>query len=613
MGRAAERRVLPVLAAATLACLLIGAGWAVYELSLHGILAVFEGPYVRARAVALSIEGLAAAWLAAVAFYAGPAARGPRGGGPSAARLARASVFAACLYAVLSILVEPRVVREYETMRRKSEEAAILDESARLAIGRQDWTAAAAAIGAYLAIDPTSTPWRRMLDEARSRSRAQPDRPAAAAEAPAAGREEPRVADLLALARRYMAEEDYATAFTLAARAEAIAPANREAVQLRRRAIDALAGPGRDASERAASALYRLKAEATAALGRGDPVSAYYILRRGAEAHPDDGELRDLLASAEAALARFAFFRDTLPDPDRVPPRDRAARVAFVNRREPGAVEIVFAGSVVRVPRTVTETRSRRDGSRYSARRQIVEVTLYDVEVMAFGGGRVAYHVRAPVGRLMSEPGGGPAPPKPPGLMPPRSTEAALARVALLALHRSVEEERLAPVFVAGTEAEFGRFGRPAGAGYAAYTLPLVAPPDILWTAGLELGGVRERSVVELWTLQRARPALDVTVELVLRAVRPVVLLILAALAACVARSHAPSTPLQAGSYALAPTMAAAGHLAFVAAMHAVRVAVVSLAGAAGWRTALAVLAAALIGLLVLALLAMARTLRPQG
>ena len=85
-----------------------------------------------------------------------------------------------------------------------------------------------------------------------------------------------------------------------------------------------------------------------------------------------------------------------------MPQRDRVQRVAFVNRREPGLVEVVYAGSVVRVPRTITEMLTREtDGTLYSSRRQIVEVTLYDIEVIAFGTGGVVYHLRAPRGRLL--------------------------------------------------------------------------------------------------------------------------------------------------------------------------------------------------------------------
>lgn len=616
MGRNGERSVLPVLIAAALACLLLAAAWAVYELRSQRILAAFEETYVRARTAALSIEALAAAYLAAVAVYAGTTARGSRGGQPSARRLVRVSVAVACGYAALSILVEPRVVREYQTIRRKSDEAAVLARTSRQAVDRQDWTGALAPIEAYLAIDPTNSGWRRLLDEAEARSRAQPAAQPASAAPAAAGRVEPTVADLLAKARGYMAAEDYATAFTFAARAEALEPANRDAAALRRRAIEALGRLGPDASERAAADLYQVKARATAALERGDPVAAYYILKRGAEAHPGDGELLNLLAASEAAIAPFSFFRDTLPDPQRVPPRDRVQRVAFVNRKEPGATEIVYVASVVRVPRTITETRSRRDGSQYSARRQIVEVDLYDIEVIAFGGGRVAYHLRAPAGRLMAvEPGQRPAASGRPasGLVPALSTDAATARIALLGLHRSVEADRLAPVFLAGAEARFAAFGRAAGPQpAAAWTLPLMAPPDILWTAGLDLGSVRERNVGELWTLQRARPAVDVRVELVMRALRPFVLLILAAIVAGVARSHAPSAPIRAGSYAFAPAIAAAGHVAFVLALHLVRVAVVTLAGALGWSAGLSVVSAALAGLLVLAFLGLARVLPRQ-
>ena len=299
-------------------------------------------------------------------------------------------------------------------------------------------------------------------------------------------------------------------------RAAAINPANPGAVALHKSASDALARLGPNASEKTRIDLYKVKERGTAALKRNDPVSAYYILKHGTEIHTEDAELLELLAAAKAALEPLAFFRDTIPDRDLVPKRDKVQRVAFVNRKEPGLVEIVYADSVVRVPRTIVETLTRADGSQYSARRELAEVTLYDIEVMAFGGGRIVHHLRADVGRLMSQPGAGSAKKGFERLVPSTSTDVALARIALLALDRSVEKNRLAPAFVVGKELGFARFGLPAGAQPSpagASTLPLVAPPDSVWTASLELSNVRERDIVELWTLWRARPAIDVRVE----------------------------------------------------------------------------------------------------
>ncbi len=212
----------------------------------------------------------------------------------------------------------------------------------------------------YIAIDPTNAGWRLRLDDARSRARALSAATPPAAPPPAQ-RAAPGVGNLLAAAHRYMEHEDYATAYAFALRAEGIDPGSRDAVALRLRAAEALARLGPDAAGQAAIALYKVKESGTAAL-RNDPVAAYYILKRGAEAHPGDRELLELLAAAEAGLAPLAFFRDTVPDPQQVPRRDRVERVAFVNRREPGLVEIVCAGSVVRVPRTTH--RDAREGRR---------------------------------------------------------------------------------------------------------------------------------------------------------------------------------------------------------------------------------------------------------
>jgi hypothetical protein len=88
--------------------------------------------------------------------------------------------------------------------------------------------------------------------------------------------------------------------------------------------------------------------------------------------------------------------------------------------------------------------------------------------------------------------------------------------------------------------------------------------------------------------------------------------MVLAAFVAALAARRVPPTAPRRGAYILLPAAAAAGHMAFVLALHGTRVAVVSLAAALGWTLASIALAASLAALLVLGLLSMGRALRRQ-
>ncbi len=613
------RPVLPVILAVALVCLMLGAAYAAYELYSRNILPVFAGPYVRARGEALSIAGFAAAYLAAVTLYAGAFSRSRRGDRASSSRLVRISVVAACAYAVLSVLVEPRVVREYESMRRRSEEANGHLRLAGEAKTANDLVGQREHIEAYLAIDPGNGIWRRALDNITGQMAAGTPKAAPPAPAPIKAAE-PSAASLVARARAYFAQRDYATAYTLADRAAAIAPASREAAALRAQALDALGRVEPSPADVAKSDLYLVKEQGKKALEAHDPAGAYYILKRASRRWPQDAELLELLGNAEQLLSAFAFFDDTVPDPQKVPPRDRASRVAFVNRREGGLVEIVYADTVARVPRT-RDVRVRDDnGLERMIREEFVEVTLYGIEAMAFGGGSVAYHMVAPVGRVQAEPASrerqlladqirqvaG-------RLVPPAAPATPVAQISLLELSRDVQGERREPRFVIGTAARFEGFGlkarvEPGKAG--ASPLPLMVPVTTVWALGLDVGSVRERDVIELWTLSRATASLAVKVELAVRAVGPFVLLLLGAVAAGVAARHPPAAALPSRTYLLTPAVAAAGYIAFVLSLHIVRVAVVLLADGLGWPAGMTVLAAALLGLLVVSFVWMDRSLR---
>ena len=388
---------------------------------------------------------------------------------------------------------------------------------------------------------------------------------------------------------------------------------------MREQAIDALGRVTRSDAELDKTEQYAAKRQGMEALDERNPDSdqrAYYILKEASRRWPQDGELLELLGNAERALSAFSFFRDTAPNPEGVSPRDRVRRVAFVNRREGGLVEIVYADSVVRIPRTIDvkegqETkRPRRGGCASRSSKSPCTGSKPWLSAAAASSttctrpSAVSWPCRKSRPRLRGSATRSSLPARP------------RARSAGSACSRSLgmsEGERLEPRFTSGSEARFTGFGLPArdkpvyGGGVL---LPLMVPLTTLWTLGLDAGSVRERDVIELWTLSQATASLAVRVELALRAVGPFLLLLLGAVAASVASRHPPAAAPPPRTYLLTPAVAAAGYLAFALALHVVRVAVVVLADRLGWPLGMAVLAVAILGLLWLALVRMDHTLR---
>lgn len=315
------------------------------------------------------------------------------------------------------------------------------------------------------------------------------------------------IPELLQAARQALADDQFYTAHyyaNLAVSASERAGRRREdALELRAQALNAIEDGISRRDEDQERSRYREKLEAYQLMQRGedDPLAlirAFYRFQDLRRRLPDDPDVERYLGMTREALQDVAFMVDDAREVQRI---DGRPDVVFVNRRDAGSVEIVYARRVVQAPR----------GDFFYG----VEILRIPTTAAATDG---LVHLQVPYARRIDN-------------------RLALRSIEEFGADEDLEQFIIEPRYLAGGSTDV------AGAAFADALIPLVHPVDQILLASGGADALATFSLPELLSAPEALEAVGHTTaparsELVGRIIRIVGFFVLAFLAIGLAWEH---------------------------------------------------------------------------
>ena len=182
---------------------------------------------------------------------------------------------------------------------------------------------------------------------------------------------------LVEKARSYMQRQDWFSAHYYAQKASALDPRRTDALQLASEAAEKISDLSGGQKDAASALMFQEKKDAYLQLTGGNFLAAYYSFVRLSAKYPKDSDIATYLAEASTEVAKVSFFLDEARRVEQIP---GTRRILFFNPNDSGAVEAVAMDRMVQV----------REGTYFLD----IEAVRYDPS------GRVAWHLRAPYGKL---------------------------------------------------------------------------------------------------------------------------------------------------------------------------------------------------------------------
>lgn len=291
------------------------------------------------------------------------------------------------VFTITLIGIKPRLDRNIETQRYRTEMARDFLVKAQDTKTDGDFKLSRSYLEFYLTIDPNNVQATGLLNQVQ-KSLYAPDIPEAGAEVSRYG--SPNLLDrdpseLLAIAQEYMEKEDFFSAYYYAALAYEVAEDNGEewsdAKRFASSAWEKLSSIKPDQEQRDVAELFDMKKRGLEALTTEDKnkmIEAYYIFKSLSRSHPADSEVVRYLEVSIQAIQSITYF---LPNAEEMITMPGFPNILFVNRADTEQRELIFFRKLV-----------RSDAGTY----------VRHVESLAFtSGGDLIYHMRAPYAQLI--------------------------------------------------------------------------------------------------------------------------------------------------------------------------------------------------------------------